>query len=64
MNKQKKEYIVNALATYLCIQGIKTGRFIPDIETGEIMSMLYADGDIKEKAIRKAFQIIRIFEKE
>lgn len=64
MNKQKKEYIVNAIATYLCIQGIKTKTFLPEIETKEIMSMLYADRDIKEKAITRAYQIIRIFEKE
>lgn len=64
MNQQKKEYIVNAVATYLSIQGIKTGKFLPDIDASGIMSMLYADEDIREKAIRKAFQIIRIFEKE
>lgn len=61
MRKKGNEYIIDAIATYLSVQGIKTGVFIPDIDTGQIMQMLSASENQKEQAVRKAFQIIRDF---
>ncbi len=61
MQKKGNEYIIDAIATYLSVQGIRTGVFIPDIDTGQIMQMLFASESQKEQAVRKAFQIIRNF---
>ncbi len=61
MKKRGNEYIIDAIATYLSVQGIKTGVFIPDIDTGQIVQMLFANERQKEQAIRKAFQIIKDF---
>ena len=61
MQKKGNEYIIDAIATYLSVQGIRTGVFIPDIDTGQIMQMLFASESQKEQTVRKAFQIIRNF---
>ena len=61
MKKRGNEDIIDAIATYLSVQGIKTGVFIPDIDTGQIVQMLFANERQKEQAIRKAFQIIKDF---
>ena len=61
MRKKGNEYIIDAIATYLSVQGIRTGVFIPDIDTREITEMLFANERQKEQAVRKAFQIIKDF---
>lgn len=61
MKKRGNEYIIDAIATYLSIQGMKTGVFIPEIDTREITEMLFANERQKEQAVRKAFQIIKDF---
>ncbi len=61
MRKKGNEYIIDAIATYLSVQGIRTGVFIPDIDTREITKMLLANEKQKEQAVRKAYQIIKDF---
>lgn len=59
--KERDKHIIDALATYICVQSIQQQKFMGNISIMNISKMFYANEGHKDKAFQRAWQMIRDF---
>lgn len=59
--KERDKHIVDAIATYICVQSIRQQKFLADIPIMNISKMFYATTEQKSMALQRACQMLRDF---
>ncbi len=61
--RAKEEHIIDAIATYICVQAIANEEIISSVDTKPIINLLNANGRENEKGMYRAREILRDFTK-
>lgn len=62
MKKTEAQFVIDAIATYICIQANRRDRFICDVDTNPIAEMLGATYAEQQSAQQRARAILREFQ--
>lgn len=58
MKTIRTDPVIDAIATYICIRGIRQGIFLPEVPIDEFSAMLLADAEQKRKALQRAWEML------